>query len=131
MNQTTSAQSVKAAIQAANRAFEEAFRQGDAAAAAMVYTTNALAMPPNTKTVSGRAALQSFWQAVMDMGVKEVTLETVELDLYGEIATEVGKAILRGEGGAVIDTVKFIVVWQEEDGKWKWHRDIWNSENPA
>jgi ketosteroid isomerase-like protein len=67
----------------------------------------------------------------MDMGVKGVTLETVELELYGEIATEVGKAILRGEGGAVLDTLKFIVVWQQEDGKWKWHRDIWNSDSPA
>ena len=25
---------------------------------------------------------------------------------------------------------KFIVVWKEENGKWKMHRDIWNSDAP-
>ncbi len=75
--------------------------------------------------------MQSFWQAVMDMGVKSVALETVELQPCGELAYEVGKATLMGEGGTVLDTGKFIVVWQQEGGEWKWHRDIWNSNSPA
>jgi len=25
---------------------------------------------------------------------------------------------------------KFIVIWKEENGKWKMHRDIWNSDAP-
>lgn len=128
---TTLPQTLEAGINTTNRAFEAAYNRGDAAGAVAVYTTNGQALPPNGTTVSGRGALQSFWQAVMDGGVKSVTLETVELELCGECAYEVGKAILRGEGGAALDTVKFIVVWRQENGEWKWHRDIWNSNSPA
>ncbi len=128
---STPTQTVEAAINATNRAFETAYNRGDAAGAAAVYTSNGQALPPNGSTVTESGALQSFWQAVMEMGVKSITLETVELESCGECAYEVGKATLMGEGGTVLDMAKFIVVWQQEDGQWKWHRDIWNSNNSA
>lgn len=127
----TTTQSLEAGVQATNRIFEAAFARRDSAGAAAVYTTDAQAFPPNGATVSGHGALQSFWQGVMDMGVKNITLETVELEPCGERAFEVGKATLHGEGRAIMDTVKFIVVWEQENGQWKWHRDIWNSSNPT
>ncbi len=131
MSNATTTQTFEDAIRATNRAFENAFDQSDAASAAAVYTQDGQAFPPNGGTISGRAALQEFWQGVMNAGIKAVTLETVELEQSGESAFEVGRAILRGEGGAVADTVKFIVVWKQENGQWKWHRDIWSSVNPA
>ncbi len=127
----TTKQAFEAGIHATNRAFEAAYNRGDAAAAASVYTTHGQAFPPNGETVTGRKALQGFWQAVMDMGVKSVSLETVELQPCGDYVYEVGKAGLMAEGGVVLDTAKFIVIWQQEDGQWKWHRDIWNSNTPA
>jgi ketosteroid isomerase-like protein len=30
-----------------------------------------------------------------------------------------------------MDRGKYIVVWKDEGGKWKLHRDIWNSSLPA
>jgi ketosteroid isomerase-like protein len=129
MNATS--RTIEVGIDATNRAFEAAYNRGDAAGAVAVYTTDGQALPPNGSTVTGHAALQSFWQAVMDMGVKSITLETVELQPCGECAYEVGTATLMGEGGTMLDKAKFIVVWQQEDGEWKWHRDIWNSNSPA
>jgi ketosteroid isomerase-like protein len=131
MTDATTTQTFEDAIRATNRAFETAFDQADAASAAAVYSNDGQAFPPNGGTISGREALQNFWQGVMGAGIKSVTLETVELEQCGERAFEVGRAILRGEGGSVADTVKFIVVWKNEDGQWKWHRDIWSSINPA
>lgn len=128
---TTATPTLQEGVHAANRAFEAAFNAGDAAGAAAVYTADGQALPPNGATVSGRDALRDFWQAVMDMGVKRATLETVELQPCGEIAYEVGQATLYGEGDTVLDTAKFIVIWQQEDGQWKWRRDIWNSNTPA
>lgn len=128
---TTMGNALRAGIDATNRAFEEAYNGGDAAGAAAVYSSDGQALPPNGATVSGRAALESFWQAVMDMGVKSVKLETVELEPCGEMAYEVGKASLVAADGSLIDTAKFIVVWKQENGQWKWHRDIWNSNSPA
>jgi ketosteroid isomerase-like protein len=128
---TTTTQTLEAGVHTTNRSFEAAFARGNAVDAATVYTADGQAFPPNGTTVTGHDSLRNLWQAVMDMGVKNVTLETVELVPCGERAYEVGKATLYAEGGAVMDTVKFIVIWQQENGRWKWHRDIWNSNNPA
>jgi ketosteroid isomerase-like protein len=67
----------------------------------------------------------------MDMGIKTAKLETIELEGQGDAALEVGKYTLSGEGGMVIDSGKFIVVWKKQGGKLKLHRDIWNSSMPA
>jgi uncharacterized protein (TIGR02246 family) len=119
--------SLQDAIRHNNRAFEAALERGDAAGMAAAYTESGQALPPNGEIASGRAALQRLWQGVIDMGVQGVTLETVELVGNGDMAYEVGRATLRGAGGQVLDRVKYIVVWQQEAGQWKWHRDIWNS----
>ena len=67
----------------------------------------------------------------MKTGVKNISLETIELVHCGELAYEVGVATFYGDGGVVLEIAKFIVVWQEENGRWKWHRDLWNSNQPA
>ncbi len=115
------------AIAANNQAAMDAVAHKDAAAFAAVYTTNGSAMPPNSPTVIGTASLQQFWQAVIDMGIAAVTLETVELDGFEDTAIEVGAFTLKGEDGAALDQGKYIVIWKLEDGAWKRHHDIWNS----
>ena len=35
------------------------------------------------------------------------------------------------KSGKEIDKGKYIVLWKMEDGKWKLHRDIFNSDNAA
>ncbi len=124
-------QKIAEAIAAANRGFLEAFARGDAAGAAAVYTEDAAILPPNGETMNGRAAIQGFWQGALDMGLVGATLETTELETYPTGAVEVGKYTLSVAGGQVADQGKYIVVWKQEGGAWKWHRDIWNSSLPA
>jgi uncharacterized protein (TIGR02246 family) len=122
---------VRDAIVAANGNFKTTFKAGDAAGMAALYTENGQLLPPNSDFVTGRPALQTFWQAIMDMGIKEAGLETVEVESHGDTAIEVGKYTLKGEGGQVLDNGKYIVIWKQEDGQWKLHRDIFNSSMPA
>ena len=82
---------VRTEIEAANENFMKAFSQGDAAALAGLYTTDGQLLPPNSDFVTGPNAIKTFWQGVMDMGIKEATLETVEADAHGDAATEIGK----------------------------------------
>ncbi|MCC6167382.1 MAG: DUF4440 domain-containing protein [Caldilineaceae bacterium] len=125
------ATAVQQGIDATNRAFEAAMERGDAAAMAAAYATDGQAFPPNGAMTQGRQALQSLWQGAINMGVRSVTLETIELQPAGEHVYEVGRATLRGEGGQVLDDAKFIVIWKQEGDQWKWYRDIWNSSRPA
>ena len=119
------------AIAAANENFMATFKRGDAAGMAALYTENGQLLPPNSDFVTGRQAIQALWQSVMDMGIKDAKLETVEFEGHGDTAIEVGKYTLSGEGGQVMDSGKFVVIWKQEGGQWKLHRDIWNSSMPA
>lgn len=81
--------------------------------------------------MTGKPAIQAFWQGAIDMGVAEAVLETVDLEADGDTAWEVGNGVLKDKDGGVIDKVKYIVLWKREQGVWKWHRDIWNSSQPV
>ncbi len=122
---------VRGAIAAANEKFMAAFGQGDAAGLAALYTEKGQILPPNGDFVTGKEAVQGFWQALMDMGIKAAKLEIVEVEGYGDTAIEVSKFTLKGKGGQVLDEGKYIVIWKREDGQWKLHRDIFNSSRPA
>ena len=118
-------------IKSVNEAFLAAFARGDAAGMVAIYTEKGQALPPNGAITTGRPAIQSIWQGAIDMGIKGATLETVELEQHGEAAFEVGQYTLQGDGGQVLDEGKYIVIWRQEEGQWRWHRDIWNSSRPA
>jgi uncharacterized protein (TIGR02246 family) len=119
------------AIAQANQQFMLAFNQGSADGVAGCYTAGAQLLPVHMGQVAGRENIQGFWQAVMDMGIKAARLETVELDVLGKTAIEVGKYTLLGGKEQVLDTGKYVVVWKTEQGQWKLHRDIWTTSLPA
>jgi len=119
------------AIVAADETFMTTFSRGDMAGMAALYTESGQLFPPNSDVVTGKQALQATFQAFMDMGIKTIKLETVEVEGYGDTASEVGRYTLAGEGGQVLDRGKYIVIWKEEAGQWKLHRDIFNSSLPA
>jgi ketosteroid isomerase-like protein len=45
--------------------------------------------------------------------------------------TEEGLFEIKTKEDAPIDKGKYLVLWKKEDGKWKLHRDISNSDLPA
>lgn len=130
MTQSASTE-VRDAIAAANLKFMETFSKGDAAGMAALYTENGQILPPNSETVAGSQALQAFWQALMDMGIKEIKLESGEVEGHADTAFEVSTYTLRAEAGKVLDKGKYIVIWKLAQGQWKLHRDIFNSSMPA
>ena len=121
---------VRQAIEAANEAFMTAFAARDAGALAAMYTEDGKLLPPNAPILEGRAAIQAFWQAVMDMGVASANLEIQEVDAQGNTAVEVSFYTLYLADGTVADTGKYIVVWKRMSGQWYLHRDIFNSSQP-
>jgi uncharacterized protein (TIGR02246 family) len=115
------------AITAVNRQFEEAAKKGDLDRLAALYTADAMAFPPDGPIVKGRENIKHMWGSVAtQMGLKEVRLETLDLEEAGDTAYEVGEATLTHSGGTAI--AKFVVVWKMVDGQWRLHRDIWNSK---
>jgi len=46
------------------------------------------------------------------------------------MVNEVGSYSMTDKKGKEIDKGKYIVLWKMEDGKWKIHRDVFNSDMP-
>ena len=116
-------------IRAANRNFMDRFKRGDAAGVAALYTGDAKLLPPDSQMMDGTDAIRSFWQGAMDMGVKEATLETVEVESRDDLAYEIGRytlVIQSKVGESTTAKGKYVVVWKNRDGGWRLHVDIWN-----
>ncbi len=120
-------QDVSSEIRVANQGFTTAFAQQDAATLASLYTMNAQLLPPNSDFVDGQAAIETFWQGVMDAGVAAASLTTEEAIGLDSLAYEVGRYALADSAGGAIDAGKYIVIWKRTPNGWRLHRDIWNS----
>ena len=118
-------------IEAANTEFAAALRRSDAGAVAAMYTERGQLFPPNEKIVEGRAAIERYWKASMNSGIKAIELKTTEVESLGDSAVEVGSYTAFGKDAAAIDRGKYLVLWRRADGAWKLHRDCWNSDGPA
>jgi uncharacterized protein (TIGR02246 family) len=121
------ADEVRDAVEASNRAFIAAFLRGDSAAIAQLYTENAQVIAPGEPVARGRAAIAAAWQNAIDSGVKDVKLQTAEVESAGDLASETGTVRLVAKDGSITQA-RYVVVWKREGGRWKLHRDIWNSE---
>ena len=121
---------VHEAIAAGNERFMAAFARQDAAAMAGLYTESGKLLPPNSDILAGRPAIQAFWQAVMNMGIRSAKLEILEVEALGDTAVEVSHYTLYLAEGQVADLGKYLVVWKREKGAWLLHRDIFNTSQP-
>lgn len=122
---------IKNTIDKLNGQFMMTYKNGDAAGMAELYSENGAVLPPNADEVRGRKAIRKFWQEAMESGIKEIKLITGEVEQYGDTTSEVSTAKLYGENGEILDDAKYIVIWKRENGEWKLHRDIFNSNRPA
>lgn len=125
---------IRPAIDAANQNFMHAFQRGDAAGVTACYTAEARMLPPNGQPMTGAAAITTFWQGAMELGIKAAKLETVELETRGDLAFEIGQYTLTIQPApdtTVTDVGKYVVVWKNDGGAWKLHVDIWNTNTPA
>ncbi len=118
------------AIAAVNARFTSAIAEGNAAAVGELYTDDAKFMPPNGDVVVGPEGIAAWLQLMLDDGISSLELETVELEEHGDTAIEEGRYKL-GTADGPADAGKYIVIWKNEGGAWKLHKDIFNSNQPA
>ena len=122
----------RAAMASTNDLFNsEVFGRRNFDALDQIYTEDARILPPGAPMVSGREGIKQFWRNLIESGnARSAVLTSVEAIPTGEGIVEIGRASLtvepEGKAAAVME-VKYVVYWQREDGRWKWHVDIWNS----
>ena len=95
-----------------------------------IYTATARILPPGAPMISGREAIKSLWtHLVQSANAKSAVLTSIDVMPAGDGVVEIGQASLtvepEGQAPAQME-VKYVVYWRQEDGRWKWHVDIWN-----
>lgn len=122
---------IRAEIEELAEKFVNTYNRGDARGIASFYAEKGMVLPPNSNIVEGSQQIESFWQAMMNLGAKNIQLQVLEAEQHDDTAYEVGRATIMSEGNQAIDDIKYIVIWKRENGAWKIYRDIFNSNNKA
>lgn len=122
--------SAKAAIAASNKLYGECFAKGDSTAFVSCYTSDGCLNAPNMPKLCGPQAIAAFFNGGYAQGIRNIKLITEEVMGGKDAVIETGKYELLADKDVSIDKGKFIVIWKEEGGKWKMHRDIFNSDMP-
>jgi len=117
------------ALEATSEVWISAFNAGDGAAIAAMMSADGMLLPPNAETVSGREAIQEFWQGFIDTGVTGA-LRVQEVWVSGDLAYKRGEYDLFDAEGEMFDTGKWLEVWSRAGDGWQLDRDIWNSNLP-
>lgn len=117
----------KAKIEAVNAKWAELFNKGDFEGVAQLYTVDAIAFPPGSAMVRGRAAIGRMWKGMAEQvsNPKVTTLEVKRLS--PSAAREIGTFSLTTKGPSPKEVSgKYLVVWERVQGEWKLAADIWN-----
>jgi uncharacterized protein (TIGR02246 family) len=117
----------KAEIEAVNMKWVEMFNKGDFEGLASLYTDDAVALPPGSAFVKGRAAIGVMWKAMADQ-VSDPKLTIVDVKSLGpSAAREIGTFSLKTKGSTSEEvTGKYVVIWEKVGTEWKLATDIWN-----
>lgn len=128
---------VRQVIDSADRKFETAFKNGDAAGAAAFYEDNATSMPPNMEPETGRAAIEQGYAGLFKaLGkVADFKAQAKDVDAFGDHVIEIGSYEMTftptGAKDAMKDHGSYVNYWRKQsDGSWKIHRDAIVSANP-
>jgi uncharacterized protein (TIGR02246 family) len=117
----------KAKIEAVNAKWVELFGKGDFEGIAQLYTIDAIACPPGSAMVKGRAAIGAMWKglAAHMSNPKVTTLDVKRLSPHA--AREIGTFSLMTKDSTPKEiSGKYLVVWEKVRGDWKLAADIWN-----
>jgi len=111
----------------ANEKFKEAIRTADGDMMPSLYTSDAVILPPNADAVSGEEAITQYWESFFQLGITDARPVTREVIAMGDYALEVGETTVYRDDGTLVDRGKIMVLWKNDGGTWKMHRDTWNS----
>ena len=129
------ATAARAAIAAANKAWDEAYLKGDAAAIAATFTDDGARHPAGKPTISGRSAIEASVRSELDSLKYTASVDsTDELIVAGDYVIEIGSWMSKAtsKAGKAQNTAgRYAAIWKRDaSGAWKIYRDIGN-ETPS
>lgn len=124
--------SVKAQIVAMETAYAAASNAKNVDGVAAYYSADAESMANNEPTRVGMDAIKAGIKKEMSDDTLGHTISFVTTGVWaaGKYATETGTSTVKDKEGKVVNTGKYITLFELRDGKYIAIRDMWNSDAP-
>jgi ketosteroid isomerase-like protein len=111
--------------------WEAHYNAGDLDALTMLYTEDAVLMPPDLPSLTGVDAMRAIVQTFFDVGL--VGSEVPRIEAYGVMGDEAWGAgpfrFFDASGNLVVEG-KYLVVYRYVDGAWRIARHMWSNDAP-
>ena len=126
----------EAALKKIDEEWSKAAGSKDVDKAVSYYAPDAILLPPNAATTTGKESIRKIWKDMLTApGFSGGwTASKVEVANSGETGYASGTWDFKwkdAKGKATGDHGKFVEVWKKQsDGSWKCAVDIWNSDLP-
>jgi ketosteroid isomerase-like protein len=124
-----------AELAAVDLAWAAGHNAGDVETVVSHYTADALLQPPNAPAARGTAAIRAFFAqdiaASRAGGVSISVGHDASGGANGDLGWSSGRYVAQDASGKVVDTGKYLSVSVRRDGKWRYLRDMWNSDGAA
>lgn len=115
---------IRKAVDKGNELWIEAFKKQDHNMLADYFHSDGAILGADSKVINGREAVREYFKSFMEqIGPSTFTIETVDLYLVSGEIYEKGTYTLTIENGNRYEG-KYVVEWKEEDGIYKFYRDI-------
>ncbi len=93
------------------------------------YAEDAVFMPPNVPTMTGRTAIRQFWTGLMAAPSVDLNLTAEDVQTCDDMAVERGRYEVTTP---FKDSGKYLIMWRHRGGRWLIVNDIFNSSlSPA
>jgi len=136
VDESTNVNEVRQIIEAKNEQISNWYAQGQIDSVANNFASYAIQMPPNMTPLRGRQQFIETWKQNVQVGKWEFSLNTEDLKVCGNLATELGSYTLdfiaqeNSPIPSMSDQGNYVVLWEKIDGDWKIVWDAPVSERP-
>ena len=114
--------------------FARAFNENNINMLMGLYTDDAIVMPPNAPTISGKEAVRTRYQYIEE-SIFDITRSADEVQVFGDWAFRRGTfkgtwKAKEGEESGVSNNKGLTILRRQSDGSWKISHAIFNSNQP-
>ena len=121
-------------IHDATAALVTALERGDVAAACDVYADCARLLAPSATRIEGRAEIEEYWRAGLDLGLSRVAFECRVLEKIAGVL-ELGRYAVSMHGESAAPSVEhgsyLALHTKPDDGSWQRAVEVFNPDEPG
>lgn len=133
---TADVTALRAGVDSAAGRLLVALRTNNSDSLVALLSDDALLMPPGEPPLKGKEAARAWFnQFLTQMKTTKLDITNREVLVDGEFATEIAGFVWTLQpvtGKPIVDNGNYIQVWRHmPDGRWLFHREIWNSSIPS